>query len=726
MAKPPVSLRWSLLRSFLLLVLISSLSLFAMMQYRAAQSEKTLSLKLTQRGLDSSRSQLDHFLDPARFGVEVSAHWGRDGLLDIAPLVAGLPGEVTPHQVAALERLNQLFLPIIKSRPLLSLVTIANARGEGWGLVRLADGQMRNWIVARDSWGVASLWFDVGHDGTLTGATWEQRDADLRERPWYQGATKVRPGQLHWTEPYTFITLKQPGLTVSSHWKKGDITHVIGWDVLLTTLSDFTQHESSRVSDRSIHVIMDSQHRMLGLPSNPRYRDPDLVRADLLKPAADIANPVVQAAVNEAARVQAAGGAEALKVRTASGETISAISFDAEGEEWWAAVAPYPLPGSGGLRFAVIIPSSDLIGEITQLRIGLLISTVVALIGALVFALFMTRSYSRPLEALVAQSRRIRQLDFSASEPIAANVREVRELADAQAQSLAAVESFSRYVPVEVVRELVAAGDVARIGGSSTEMTMLFTDIADFTRLSEGLEPQALADHMAAYFDALIDIIQKNHGTVDKLVGDAIVAFWGAPRENHDHATGAVAAALACQQRLKELNAVWRDAGAPPLVTRFGLASGTVIVGNFGAPDRLAYTVLGDKVNLASRLEGLNKVYGSHIIAAGATVEACGDRFAWRRLDRVAVKGHQHPTWVYELLGEGKAIDPVRLERAGCYEAAWDLYAAGDFSAALGRLDTLLADADDKACQQLRARCTALVASPPGPDWEAVYRPDSK
>jgi len=715
MAKPPVSLRWSLLRTFLLLVLISSLSLFVMMQYRASQMEETLSLELTRRGLDEAKRQLDRFLDPARFGATVSAVWGRDGLLGLEPLVAGPPGEVTSEQIETLKRLNQLFLPIIKSRSLLSSVNIANDRGEGWGLIRLEDGQIRNWIVARDSWGTATLWFDVDHDGTPAGATWEEREADLRVRPWYQGAAQLRPGKLHWTEPYIFLTAKQPGITASSHWKDGDVTHVIGWDVLLTTLSDFTQHDSSRVSKRSLHVIMDSQRRMIGLPSDPRYRDPEVVRADLLKSVADITIPVVQAAVKEAARI-----------RAATGEEINAIPFDAEGEGWWAAVEPYPLPGSGGLRVAVVVPSSDLVGEITQLRIGLLISTVVALVGALVFALFMTRSYSRPLEALAAQSRRIRELDFSTIEPIAANVREVRELADAQAQSLAAVESFSRYVPVEVVRELVAAGDVARIGGSSTELTLLFSDIADFTRISEGLEPQALADHMATYFDELIDIIQTNGGTVDKLVGDAIVAFWGAPRQNLEHAPGAVAAALACRQRLEELNAAWRDAGAPPLVTRFGLASGMVIVGNFGAPDRLAYTVLGDKVNLASRLEGLNKVYGSQIMAADATVEACGDRFAWRRLDRVAVKGHRHPTWVYELLDEREAIDPVTLERAGCYEAAWDLYAAGDFSGALERLDPLLAAADDTASRRLHARCAALATEPPGPGWEAVYRPDSK
>jgi adenylate cyclase len=630
-------------------------------------------------------------------------------------LVNGSPDTVSSEQYDAVAALNRLFMPIIKSRALLSSINIGNARGEGWLLVRLEDGQYRNRIVARDAWGPTSLWFDVDFDGTPAAAEWKPLDYDPRIRPWYRDATDLKPGKLAWTEPYYFSTTEDLGITASSYWKAVDIDHVVAWDILLTSLSDFTQGSKSTVSNRSLTVVMDSQRRMVGLPSDPRYNDPAVVRADLLKSVGDLDIPVIQDAVKAA-----------VEFERSTGVNPETLAFDSNGERWWTAVVPYPLPGSDGLRVAVAIPSSDLVGEITQLRIGLMISTVVALIAALIFALFMTRAYSRPLEALASQSRRIRELDFSVGEPVEANVREVRELADAQEQSLAAVESFSRYVPVEVVRDLVAEGDVARIGGRSTEMTLLFSDIADFTHISEGLDPQQLADHMAAYFDELIDIIQKNGGTVDKLVGDAIVAFWGAPRTNPDHAADAVAATLACQQSLEELNATWQEAGKPALVTRFGLSTGAVIVGNFGAPDRLAYTVLGDKVNLASRLEGLNKVYGSHAMAAEETVAAVGAAFAWRRLDQVVVKGHQQPTWVYELLGDGEIVDPVLLDRARRYEQAWDCYAARDFDGAVKRLDELLTERADTACQRLRTRCAAFAARPPGEEWEAVYRADSK
>jgi adenylate cyclase len=715
-ARQPVSMRWSLLRSFLLLVLISSLLLFAMMQYRAGQTEQTLSLDMTQRGLEIARRQLDRFLEPARANARISATWGRDGILDIAPLVdipMGGRGDTT--QFDALARINRLFMPLLRSSKALSSVSIANAVGHGWGLLRFDDGRVQCWLVSRQSWDDQVILFDVDFDGTPAGGTWETIDVDLRERPWYRDAVGIAPGKLSWTEPYTYLKLDQPGIAASSGWERDGVEYVVSWGVVLTTLSDFTRDEALRVSDRSLTVVMDNKRRVLGVPDVERYRDPEILRADLLKSIRELDIPVIQDAVRAVIAYERETGI--------APETVAYSSGD---ESWWGAVVPYPLPGSDGLRVAIVIPSSDLVGEITRLRLGLLISTVVALVAALVFALFLTRSYSRPLEALAAQSRRIRALDFSTGDPIAANVREVRELAETQAQSLAAVESFSRYVPVEVVRELVAEGDVARIGGQSRDMTLLFSDIADFTRISEGLEPQALADHMASYFDELIGIIQSNGGTVDKLVGDAIVAFWGAPRPDTDHAAGAVAAALACRSRLADLNAVWRQEGLPPLATRFGLATGSVIVGNFGAPERLAYTVLGDRVNLASRLEGLNKTYGTEILAAGETVAACGDTFAWRRLDRVAVKGHTQPTWVHELIGTTDAVDAATLARARAYEAAWESYAERGFGDAIAHLDALLAEAADTASQRLRARCAALATRPPGAEWDAVYRPETK
>jgi hypothetical protein len=199
-----VSLRWSLLRSFLLLVLISSLTLFAMMQYRAAQTEQTLSVELTQSGLTRARARLSRFLEPARIGSQLGIAWGRDHLIDLAAAVDGAPGTVTTPQ---------------------------------WLLLRLEDGRLRNRVVARDAWGATGLWLDVDHDGAVAGATWQEIDYDPRTRPWYLERNGLRHGEPYWTEASTTGDL---GITVSNGWKQSDTEHVIAFDVLLTTLSDFT------------------------------------------------------------------------------------------------------------------------------------------------------------------------------------------------------------------------------------------------------------------------------------------------------------------------------------------------------------------------------------------------------------------------------------------------------------------------------------------------------
>ena len=175
------------------------------------------------------------------------------------------------------------------------------------------------------------------------------------------------------------------------------------------------------------------------------------------------------------------------------------------------------------------MPNDDLLEGITQLRLHILAATLVTLLAALAYSFLLARSYSRPLEALAAQSRRISDLDFQTDAKIEAKLFEFKQLSEAQAQSLAALQSFSRYVPIEIVKELMAKGEVARIGGHTETLTILFTDIAGFTNISEAMSPEALTNHLAGYFQAMIDALHHHGATVDKIVGDAIVAFWGAP-----------------------------------------------------------------------------------------------------------------------------------------------------------------------------------------------------
>jgi adenylate cyclase len=283
----------------------------------------------------------------------------------------------------------------------------------------------------------------------------------------------------------------------------------------------------------------------------------------------------------------------------------------------------------------------------------------------------------------------------------------------------AALVSFARYVPVEVVRELIRQGEVARLGGRTARLTVLFSDIAGFTTISERMSPPELTAHMGRYFDALLPIVGAHGGTVDKLIGDAIMAFFGAPVEDPAHARHALEAVLACRAKLGALHEEWARAGLPLLPTRFGLHTGEVVVGNVGSHERLSYTVLGDTVNLASRLEGAGKGYGVWVLASADFKAEVGEGFVWRLVDRVSVKGREAAVEVYEPLGREGEVGEAAFAFKQAYEAAFARYEARDFA---GALEALGAQAEDEAAVRLYARCEALRDAPPAPDWTPVHR----
>jgi adenylate cyclase len=434
----------------------------------------------------------------------------------------------------------------------------------------------------------------------------------------------------------------------------------------------------------------------------------------LLLPIGEIQIPELHAAVQMAEHHKQIG-----KTLKESGKAV--FSYESQAETWWAGITTYPLGKRRQLWIGILVPNDDLLEGITQLRMHILVATLVTLLAALAYSFLLARSYSRPLEALAAQSRRISNLDFQVDAKIEAKLFEFKQLSEAQAQSLTALQSFSRYVPLEIVKELMAKGEVARIGGHAETLTILFTDIAGFTNIAEAMSPEALTIHLAGYFQAMIDALHHHGATVDKIVGDAIVAFWGAPTPMPDQADRALKAVLECRDTLKDLNQTWAAQALPQLPTRFGLATGQVVVGNMGAPTRLAYTVLGDTVNLASRLEGLNKVYGTGILVDIGTQQAGGDAYVMRRLDRIIVAGKTQPTDIFELLGEAGKVPAVKLTAARRYEAAWDKYRSGEFHQAFEALAGFEAEfGPDPAVARLRQICQAYQQRPPDPDWDGI------
>jgi adenylate cyclase len=282
---------------------------------------------------------------------------------------------------------------------------------------------------------------------------------------------------------------------------------------------------------------------------------------------------------------------------------------------------------------------------------------------------------------------------------------------------------MGKYVPLDLVRRLFREKSEPVLGGELTEISIMFTDIKDFTSASEKLTPNELADALGRYLEVMAGIIHHDfRGTIDKYIGDAIMTIWNAPERELDHARLACLAALRCRDAALALSRSegWR--GLPPFETRFGLHRDTAMVGHFGSPDRLSYTAIGDAVNLASRLEGLNKQYGTAILVSENIRDAAPD-FAYRPLDWVAVKGKSNAIKIFELLSEKGAAGGVPPEVVGGYERAFAAYVARDFAGALRLLEM---QADDPPSVVLAERCREFLAEPPPSDWAGIYVSMSK
>ncbi|MBI4985633.1 MAG: adenylate/guanylate cyclase domain-containing protein [Rhodocyclales bacterium] len=260
-------------------------------------------------------------------------------------------------------------------------------------------------------------------------------------------------------------------------------------------------------------------------------------------------------------------------------------------------------------------------------------------------------------------------------------------------------DTFSKYVAPQVVEQMVANPDLVRLGGERRELTLLFSDLAGFTSMSEKLPPETVARVINLYLTEMTRIIIASGGTVDKFIGDAVMAFWGAPLADADHARHGVAAAIAMQEAMARLQPQFIALGAGTVGLRIGVHSGPAIVGNMGSEERFDYTALGDTVNLAARLEGVNKMYGTKILISGATADRLGGGVSLRAVDRVRVKGKAQPVDIFTPCDDAVLIDHTaqalphyRDGRWSAAREAWQRLALsypGDTLAAvfLGRID---------------------------------------
>lgn len=287
--------------------------------------------------------------------------------------------------------------------------------------------------------------------------------------------------------------------------------------------------------------------------------------------------------------------------------------------------------------------------------------------------------------------------------------------------------AFDKYMSAEVVDEIMLNPDAIALGGEKREITVLFADIAGFTDISERLYPEDLVQFLNRYLSAMTNTIRANRGNVNKYLGDGIMAMFGAPLKESNHATLACLSALAMQAQLEQLRETWIAEGHPRITARIGISTGSLIVGNVGSSERLEYTIIGDTVNLASRLEGANKPFQTRILIGPRTYELAHDDIEARPIGLLRVQGKKEPVFTYELLGQAGQIDPFRRKWLEMYNEGFEAYQDRRFERAKECFKQVLSiDPKDGPAMVFLGCAHKYMIDPPPLDWNGVFELQSK
>ncbi|CTQ76716.1 adenylate/guanylate cyclase domain-containing protein [Roseibium alexandrii] len=547
-------------------------------------------------------------------------------------------------------------------------------------------------------------------------------DYDPTSRTWYEIA--IAADRTLFTDPFIFFRLQEPGITASRRLTGGG--GVVGVAVTLTNFSQFLS--DLNVSENAKVYLFDDEERILAhykgkagdrtaaggvgkqpgetrLPQVAEFGDPLLQKIAATKNGVDENNPF-------SGQIESDG-------------TIYLVRVEPVGQQ------------QGLKQFvAVAAPLSDFTGHIEQMQRRSIVAALIALAIALPLIFFIARQVAAKLSSLALEADKVRDFELDKPVELESFFLEVHNLAQAFGSMKKAVNVFGRYVPKALVREIVQSGITPKLGGQRQEVTVLFTDIADFTRISEETPPEELMLRTSEYFETLGSLLSRHHGVVDKYIGDAIMALWNAPNRDEDHVAHAALAALLCRKASHDLARSWSEHGIPVFGTRFGLHCGDAVVGNVGGADRMNFTAVGSTINVASRLESLNKRYGTEILVSNDVANRIRDQFLLRRIDRVLPVGVAQPVEIYELIAAlpsaqgfvpSVAAGPQEQELVTMWEKIYAQFMDRNWQGSKQSLEEFMNRfEDDGPAQTLLVRCQTFVDTPPSDDWDGTTRLSGK
>jgi adenylate cyclase len=458
---------------------------------------------------------------------------------------------------------------------------------------------------------------------------------DVRKRSWYRETLRVNHPIV--SSPYVGFSTGAPMITLSAPLR-GAARGAIGADLKLSTFSDFVY--AQRPGTHGTAIVFDESGTVLAHPDYAKLIDHEQTHtADPRLPrVADLRDPLVS---------------EILKGWDRT-DPYEGDVLDQNGDRFFFRLLKFSLGDLYTAYMLVIAQEDDFVGDVRRLQLEGLVLAVIAG-GCFVPVVWLFgNSISRSLRRVAAQAARLHRLTDPEPIAIRSRITEISNLAETVNAAERAIWSFSRFVPKDIVKGIIDDSISTELGGIRQEVTILFTDVRDFTGIAEASAPDTLMQQASRHFTALTEAFLAEGGTVDKFIGDAVMVFWNAPRPQPDHVERACRAALAAKSASESLNEEFTAEGLAPFDIRIGIHVGEAVVGNIGSAERMEYTALGTTVNLASRLEGLNKDYGTSILVSKAVRDRVHDKFEFKPIASVIAKGMSRPTQVYALFGNNE------------------------------------------------------------------------
>jgi adenylate cyclase len=469
---------------------------------------------------------------------------------------------------------------------------------------------------------------------------------DARKQPWYHETMKADRSLV--SLPYLSFRIRAPVITISAPLR-GKVPGVLAANLKLDTFSDFVQ--AQRPGEHGIVLILDSTGALIAHPDFAQF-----VTSAMTHPSQPQLPNIKE--INSGLAVAVLRGSHGR-------DYYDGNIRDDQGNGYLFRLAKFTLGEQHNANILLLAAQGDFVQDVRRLQFTGLILAIIAGAAFIPVVWLFGSGMSRSLKGITAEAVKLQKLAEPDPSPVASRIKEIHELGSTVNLAQRTIRSFARFVPKEIVRGVMDNSVSTELGGVREEVTVVFTDVRDFATIAESADPDMLMRQTSRYFSVLTEAFLAEGGTVDKFIGDAVMVFWNAPNPQPDHVERACRAVLSARMACEKLNAQFEAEGLTLFFTRFGIHVGEAVVGNLGSMERMNYTALGNTVNLAARLEGLNKQFGTAILVSEGVYLRARHCFQFRPLESVIAKGMTKGTRIFELVGA------ATLNQLRCYEVPY-------------------------------------------------------